>query len=58
MKKYPFTAGNIAISSAGGIPSDNPRGIKARTVAAWLYSKIDRMNNAMANSHGALVTRC
>ncbi|CKE85903.1 Uncharacterised protein [Streptococcus pneumoniae] len=58
MKKYPFTAGNIAISSAGGMPRDSPSGIKARTVAAWLYSKIDRMNSAMANSQGALVTKC
>ena len=36
MKKYPFTAGNMAISIYGEMPRAIPNGISARTVAAWL----------------------
>ena len=57
MKKYPLTAGYIAINNAGLIPSVIPRGISVRTVAAWLYRRIDNTNNASANNHGADVTR-
>ena len=34
-----------------------PSGMSVRTVAAWLYSRMDSANRASANSHGAAVTR-
>ena len=52
MKKYPFTAGNMAISIYGDMPKAMPSGTKARTVAAWLYNKMDITNKAIPNNQG------
>ena len=46
----------MAINKKGEIPSAIPKGIKARTVAAWLYNRIAMMNRAIPNNQGICVT--
>jgi hypothetical protein len=51
-KKYPFTAGHMAMRYGDGIPRLMPRGIRARVVAAWLKSSTEAKKRPAAKVIG------